>query len=87
MNDIELWRYLFSHDTHNKTVEFTMGGQRMVFTVDPENLRAILATQFGDYGKGEPFHEGSIRFHLVESSHKLIWERVEGVPGRFHIHD
>ena len=29
----------------------------MVFTADPENIRAVLATQFGDYGKGEPFHE------------------------------
>ena len=30
----------------------------MIWTADPENIRAILATQFGDYGKGEPFHEG-----------------------------
>ena len=29
----------------------------MVFTADPENIKAILATQFGDYGKGRPFHE------------------------------
>lgn len=29
----------------------------MVFTADPENIKAVLATQFGDYGKGEPFHE------------------------------
>ena len=59
MNDIDVWRYLYSYDIHNKTVECTIGGRRMVFTVDPENIRAILATQFGDYGKGEPFHEGS----------------------------
>jgi len=24
--------------------------------MDPENIKAILATQFGDFGKGEPFH-------------------------------
>ena len=29
----------------------------MVFTADPKNIKAVLATQFGDYGKGEPFHE------------------------------
>ena len=30
---------------------------RIVFTADVENIKAILATQFGDYGKGEPFHQ------------------------------
>ena len=28
-----------------------------MFTADPENIKAVLATQFADYGKGEPFHE------------------------------
>jgi hypothetical protein len=27
-------------------------------TVDPENIKAILATQFNDFGKGEEFHDG-----------------------------
>ncbi|KAI1335890.1 glycoside hydrolase family 20 protein [Xylariaceae sp. FL0016] len=31
-------------------------GRRIVFTADPENIKAILATQFADYGKGAPFH-------------------------------
>lgn len=39
------------------TVEANPGGRRVVFTADPENIKAILATQFTDYGKGEPFHE------------------------------
>lgn len=26
-------------------------------TVDPENIKAILATQFHDFGKGEEFHD------------------------------
>lgn len=38
------------------TVEACPVGRRVVFTADPENIKAILATQFGDYGKGEPFH-------------------------------
>jgi cytochrome P450 len=29
---------------------------RTIFTVDPENIKAILTTQFTDYGKGESFH-------------------------------
>jgi cytochrome P450 len=39
------------------TVEATPGGRRVVFTADPENIKAILATQFNDYGKGQPFHD------------------------------
>ncbi|KAH7123325.1 hypothetical protein B0J13DRAFT_531450 [Dactylonectria estremocensis] len=29
---------------------------------DPVNIKAILATQFGDYGKGESFHSESMDF-------------------------
>jgi hypothetical protein len=38
------------------TVEAKIGGQRLVLTADPENIKAILATQFNDYGKGEDFN-------------------------------
>ena len=41
----------------NYTVETTVVGRRIIFTADPENIKAILAAQFGDYGKGEPFHK------------------------------
>lgn len=53
-----MWEWLFSHSNsdYSKTVEFGIGGQRMILTADPENIKAILATQFSDYGKGEPFH-------------------------------
>ena len=30
---------------------------RVIFTADPENIKAILATQFDDYGKGPNFHK------------------------------
>ncbi|KAI1913305.1 hypothetical protein LOZ61_002841 [Ophidiomyces ophidiicola] len=30
---------------------------RSVFTIDPENIKAVLTGQFADYGKGERFHE------------------------------
>ena len=39
------------------TVETRMLGMRAVCTADPENIKAILATQFQDFGKGEPFHQ------------------------------
>lgn len=38
------------------TAETRLLGKRIVFTADPENIKAILAKQFDDYGKGEPFH-------------------------------
>lgn len=37
-------------------MEVKPAGQRFIFTADVENIKAILATQFNDYGKGEPFH-------------------------------
>ncbi|GAW19911.1 hypothetical protein ANO14919_094040 [Xylariales sp. No.14919] len=40
----------------NYNVESRILGLRIIFTADPENIKAILATQFSDYGKGEPFH-------------------------------
>ncbi|KAI1082964.1 cytochrome P450 52A11 [Whalleya microplaca] len=40
----------------NWTGEGRILGTRLVLTADPENIKAVLATQFSDYGKGEPFH-------------------------------
>lgn len=39
------------------TCELRVMGRRTVFTSDPENIKAILATQFNDFGKGEIFHK------------------------------
>ena len=87
MNEIDVWWWLFSYGTHNMTVELGVGGQRMVFTADPENIRAVLATQFDDYGKGEPFHEGIIERQLTKTAHLLTNNRLERFPGGFHFHD
>jgi len=54
--NVELWAWLF-RDAPNFTAETTVIGRRTIFTADPENIKAILATQFGEYGKGQPFHE------------------------------
>ena len=57
--DIALWDWLFtwSPNEHSKTIEVDLVRQRWIFTADPENIRAVLATQFQDFGKGGQFHE------------------------------
>ena len=47
----------YAHPARPYTVEFNAVNQRSFFTTDPENIKAILATQFEDYGKGKPFNE------------------------------
>ncbi|OHF03813.1 cytochrome P450 [Colletotrichum orchidophilum] len=37
------------------TFEVSLMGSRTIFTADPENIRAMLATQFNDFGKGQRF--------------------------------
>lgn len=39
------------------TVETITIGGRLVLTADEENVKAILATQFADYGKGPQFRK------------------------------
>ena len=53
--NLTFWRKMLSV-TPAYTTEGRVAGRRIVFTADHENIKAILATQFGDYGKGEPFH-------------------------------
>ena len=57
--DIDFWEWLFTWtpNKHSKTVEANLARQRWIFTADPENVKAILATQFQDFGKGRQFHE------------------------------
>ena len=56
---IEFWDWLMGliPNKHSQTVEFHIAGRRTIYTADPENIKAILATQFTDYGKGKPFHD------------------------------
>lgn len=39
------------------TIETITLGERVVLTADEENMKAILATQFGSYGKGAQFRK------------------------------
>lgn len=55
--DIDFWQWVFnwSPNKHSNTVELSLARQRFIFTADPENIKAVLATQFLDFGKGEQF--------------------------------
>ncbi|KAM4059412.1 cytochrome p450 [Hirsutella rhossiliensis] len=53
---LKLWFDHYFGPTGSWTVETRLVNQRLIFTADPENMKAMLATQFGDYGKGEDFH-------------------------------
>ncbi|KAG0136756.1 cytochrome P450 [Tuber indicum] len=53
---MELWESRFK-TVGSHTVEVSIMGTRVIFTEDPENIRAVLASQFHDYGKGEPFRQ------------------------------
>lgn len=54
----EKWLELFGENASSSyTAEMRPLGRRMVLTADPENIKAILATQFGEFGKGDIFHE------------------------------
>lgn len=47
--DMELWEHrleLLGTDT----MEMNLLGERVILTQDPENIKALLASQFGDYG-------------------------------------
>ncbi|WYZ34952.1 hypothetical protein EsH8_I_001228 [Colletotrichum jinshuiense] len=54
--NVEFWEDMLSA-VKGWTGEKRILGMRIVFTAEPENIKAILATQFSDYGKGEPFHQ------------------------------
>ncbi|KAL2404241.1 Cytochrome P450 monooxygenase pvhE [Exophiala dermatitidis] len=61
---VEFWEWMYQDTgtgdggTRSYTAELhILADIRVVFTSDPENIKAILATQFHDFGKGEAFHE------------------------------
>jgi len=57
---LEFWLKTFekyANANNPWTVEVGWGADRVILTADPENIKAILATQFQDYGKGEIFNK------------------------------
>jgi cytochrome P450 len=47
----------YGNKNHPYTIEMSVAGNRVIFTADDLNIKAILATQFNDYGKGEQFNK------------------------------
>jgi len=54
----EMWCQMFNKwaGPGRYTIEAGIG-ERVILTAEPENIKAILATQFKDYGKGEQFRK------------------------------
>lgn len=53
----DLWVSMFARwSPGSYTLEGGIG-ERVILTAEPDNIKAILATQFKDYGKGEQFHK------------------------------
>jgi cytochrome P450 len=53
----EQWLDMFrTYGRGGWTIEVGSGYSRIVLTSDPENIKAVLATQFKDFGKGERFN-------------------------------
>lgn len=56
---LERWLSFFAgiSATHPYTREAKILGTRIIFTADEENIKALLATQFADFGKGKQFNK------------------------------
>lgn len=55
---LELWSSMFrdwANPRRPLTFQSCLGGQNVIFTIDPENLKAVLARQFDAFGKGSRF--------------------------------
>jgi hypothetical protein len=58
----ELWINMFAKWAPTQWTLEAGVGERVVLTAEPENIKAILATQFKDFGKGEAFHKDFFLF-------------------------
>lgn len=59
---LEFWEEFFESTGGAAKLSYTaelrlLASVRVIFTADVENIKAILTTQFSDYGKTEQFHE------------------------------
>ena len=53
--NLELWVHTFKTYGFGRYTVESDGAERVILTADPENIKAILATQFKEFGKGEAF--------------------------------
>jgi len=56
---LALFNYVFQWATpqYPNVIEINVtGGQRYLFTREPDHIKAVLTTKFAEYGKGDEFH-------------------------------
>lgn len=51
------WRDTFFRNATLWTTEVRVLDERVIFTADPENIKALLTTQFSHFGKGDQFRK------------------------------
>ncbi|KAI9685735.1 MAG: hypothetical protein M1822_004295 [Bathelium mastoideum] len=76
--NLELWHkmfYTWGNKNNPYTVQTKLAGTSLIFTGDPENIKAVLATQFTDFGKGEQFQRDWDEFlgHSIFATDGSAW--------------
>lgn len=73
--NLELWQLMMKKwGKGGYTIE-AGSGERVILTAEPENIKAILATQFKEYGKGEKFGRDWYDFlgHGIFATDGQLW--------------
>lgn len=53
---LRFWEELFTKYSPSQTLEVRIGPQTVILSHDPEVVKALLTSQFAEYGKGVRFH-------------------------------
>ncbi|KAM0347371.1 hypothetical protein ACHAPU_004891 [Fusarium lateritium] len=82
--DIKLWSNIFhryGRGTAPYTAEVILGTDRVIFTADHENIKAILATKFSEYGKGSKFYHDWKEFlgDSIFATDGRLWQDARGL--------
>ncbi|KAG9505266.1 hypothetical protein J7337_002233 [Fusarium musae] len=82
--DLKLWSMIFrryGRGTAPYTAEVVLGGDRVIFTADHENIKAVLATKFSDYGKGPKFYHDWKEFlgDSIFATDGRLWQDARGL--------
>ena len=78
---LELWQQHFLGKHDRSTVELRVVNRRVVVTAEPDNMKAVLATQFSDFAKGEEFHEEWREFlgDSIFATDGKLWQTSRGL--------
>jgi hypothetical protein len=75
-NHIMLPSTVEQHKELGNTFSIVIPGQTAISTIEPENLKAVLATQFHDFGIGKRHRGmGALLGHGIFTSDGAHWER------------